>query len=235
MHSISTPAEFSPFASMPSPSIQQNLVVVEPIIAGKSSSSLKTQGSFYLDPTLVTEVEDDYHDDEEPSSPVIGNEAGSSSQYNDYTLTKDGYKSFHGGWVEGITETNDIYYYNVHTGQSSWNLPDLVEKEKTSSSGEFSRDQNNEPHTNGATDNQGYWDEHQPTSYDYQELPTYYDSAAYDQTDYQIVPVSDSSLQPYDNYDSQWTMSEALGIGNFRILTQFTVLDICVYFCRPYC
>ncbi len=211
-------AEFSQFTSLQSPSVQLIVAATEPISSaitvGKSSSSLKSQGSFYLDPLVVTEIDYDDREEEEPPSQTVDTEAV-SSQYKDYTVTKEGYKSFRGGWIEGVTDNNDIYYYNIHTGQSSWNLPDLLEKEQVASSPEFHSDGNNASYPDDGTDGQAYWDESQPTSYDYA------------QADYQLVPASDS-LQPYDNYDSQWTMSEALGIGSCN----FCVLLIFLYICN---
>ena len=41
-----------------------------------------------------------------------------------YKLTPEGYKSFHGGWIEGISEDQHVYYYNTVTGESSWHLPE---------------------------------------------------------------------------------------------------------------
>jgi hypothetical protein len=52
----------------------------------------------------------------------------------EYSLTAEGYKSFHGGWIEGMSEKNEVYYYNVKTGQSSWHLPDLVNEEGSQAS-----------------------------------------------------------------------------------------------------
>lgn len=41
-----------------------------------------------------------------------------------YKLTPEGYKSFYGGWIEGLSEDQHVYYYNTITGESSWHLPD---------------------------------------------------------------------------------------------------------------
>ena len=41
-----------------------------------------------------------------------------------YKLTPEGYKSFHGGWIEGLSEDQHVYYYNTVTGESSWHLPE---------------------------------------------------------------------------------------------------------------
>jgi hypothetical protein len=47
-----------------------------------------------------------------------------------YQLTPEGYKSFTGGWIEGVSEENHVYYYNVKTGASSWHLPTMAELEE---------------------------------------------------------------------------------------------------------
>lgn len=41
-----------------------------------------------------------------------------------YKITPEGYKSFYGGWIEGMSEDNHVYYYNTITGESAWQLPD---------------------------------------------------------------------------------------------------------------
>lgn len=42
-----------------------------------------------------------------------------------FKLDENGYKSFKGGWIEGMSEDQQTYYYNVATGDSAWQLPDL--------------------------------------------------------------------------------------------------------------
>lgn len=91
-----------------------------------------------LDPNMVTEVVDDYEDDQNSPSHA-GNKSlqqGSlhspsmrkDSHYH-FTYTADGYKSFKGGWIEGVDNENNVYYYNTVTGGSSWTLPpDLTEE-----------------------------------------------------------------------------------------------------------
>lgn len=44
-----------------------------------------------------------------------------------FFVTKTGYKSFVGGWVEGISDDGNVYYYNTITGESSWQLPGVKE------------------------------------------------------------------------------------------------------------
>eukprot|EP00981_Chlorochromonas_danica_P005459 scaffold1091_cov164-Ochromonas_danica.AAC.82 len=54
-----------------------------------------------------------------------------SASPHDYTLTRDGFKSFSGGWIEGLSEKNEVYFYNFRTGESAWNLPALLEGEQS--------------------------------------------------------------------------------------------------------
>jgi hypothetical protein len=72
-----------------------------------------------LDPTMVTQV--DYDDDNED------NEDNDKGTEHPFVLTKEGYKSFHGGWIEGTTEQNEKYFYNLKTGASAWHLPALLD------------------------------------------------------------------------------------------------------------
>jgi hypothetical protein len=88
-------------------------------------SSIKPENNFNIDPTWVTEVT------EEGGDAAVDDDGSFVKQQQEpaFTYTKDGYKSFRGGWVEGISEKNEIYYYNVKTGASSWHLPDLLNEE----------------------------------------------------------------------------------------------------------
>lgn len=113
-----------------------------------------TGGSFRLDPALVTEVEDDYVEDDFEQAHAGGYSDDHSHSHGAaaaaarshmlppkgdptidlptlarhpskrrFSVTADGYKSFKGGWIEGLSEDNNIYYYNIRTGESSWHLP----------------------------------------------------------------------------------------------------------------
>lgn len=33
------------------------------------------------------------------------------------------YRSFRGGWIEGLSEQGEVYFYNTRTGESAWELP----------------------------------------------------------------------------------------------------------------
>jgi hypothetical protein len=48
---------------------------------------------------------------------------GFANLFNRQSIDKNGYKSFKGGWIEGLSEEGHVYYYNTITGNSSWQLP----------------------------------------------------------------------------------------------------------------
>jgi hypothetical protein len=104
--------------------------VSETATAQNPAPTLKRHASLHLDPNLVTEVEyEDDEDDENKSktpSPTADNVVNKSPSY---IITKEGYKSFRGGWIEGVTENNETYYYNLKSGASAWHLPELIEQE----------------------------------------------------------------------------------------------------------
>ena len=68
-----------------------------------------------------------------PSGPWGGPPAGGPGVYThtlpkhpsrrSFSVTSEGYKSFRGGWIEGLSEDGHVYYYNTATGESSWHLP----------------------------------------------------------------------------------------------------------------
>eukprot|EP01038_Epipyxis_sp_PR26KG_P008891 gene8891-11991_t len=94
-------------------------------------SPIRSMDSFYLDPGLVTEVKE--YDDGEAEEDYAHHDSFNGSMHSfskspqpspaKFKLTKDGYKSFRGGWIEGLSEHGETYYYNTMTGESSWHLP----------------------------------------------------------------------------------------------------------------
>ncbi len=152
----------------------------------KSAPPLKRHASLHLDPNIVTEVE--YEDDEEEenkikiSSPV----EDATNKSPSYVITKEGYKSFRGGWIEGVTENNETYYYNIKSGQSAWNLPDLIEQE---------------------VDDPVESLDNVPTVATVDDPNAYYDENAYNASN------DLNAVQSY-NADSNWNMSDALGIDH---------------------
>ena len=66
------------------------------------------------------------YSDSEPNNSRV-NSAADRSRPNSrrFKIDADGYKSFKGDWIEGVSENNEKYYYNKSTGESSWHLPDL--------------------------------------------------------------------------------------------------------------
>ena len=88
-----------------------------------------------LDPAMVTEVAEtdvDYEEDEQAdqvASPVRSPLKRSAST-KAFSFTKEGYKSFVGGWVECYTDEGTVYYYNTASGESSWHIPGAREEDE---------------------------------------------------------------------------------------------------------
>lgn len=97
-------------------------------------SLVANSNSLQLDPAYVTEVADiDDYDEEESHDKVLSitapkNKALQSTK--SFTFTKDGYKSFIGGWVECFGEDGVKYYYNTASGESSWVIPGAKEEDE---------------------------------------------------------------------------------------------------------
>jgi len=93
-----------------------------------SSKSGSNLGSFYdLGVTMVGDVsdidDDDVTDIGSEGRPQLMRKMSSKR----FFVTKTGYKSFVGGWVEGLSDEGQVYYYNTITGESSWHLPGVTE------------------------------------------------------------------------------------------------------------
>mmetsp|Transcript_15647 Transcript_15647/g.21453 ORF Transcript_15647/g.21453 Transcript_15647/m.21453 type:complete len:1759 (-) Transcript_15647:115-5391(-) len=69
-----------------------------------------------------TDLDDDTNSEYSSALPYTPKTVKSTRSFK-YKLTPEGYKSFHGGWIEGVSEENHVYYYNTVTGESSWHLP----------------------------------------------------------------------------------------------------------------
>jgi hypothetical protein len=115
----------SPFDSTFQPSMSA-------VVANNSSTLV-------LDPALVTEVADadgDYDDEESADqlaaaiAPPPKRSLARSSSTKQFSFTKEGYKSFIGGWVECFTEEGTVYYYNTASGESSWTIPGAKEEDE---------------------------------------------------------------------------------------------------------
>jgi len=203
-----------------------------------SATSLKSQNSFVLDPTWVTEVNDDYEEDVEEQSQH-------SATNHPYTLTKEGYKSFRGGWIEGVSESNEIYYFNVQTGQSSWNLPKLIENENSTSDSNDNHEVVGEQFSGGipndnevnAVPSENYYEDYYYPEYENETGEYHPDSYINYESPVETGTENDYALQQYQP-ESQWTMSEALGIDHIadfqpdvkpRAIPTYATLEVQAY------
>lgn len=152
-----------------------------------TASTLPRTASIRFDPGMVTVIEDDYNDDDEEAKPA---------QQPSFAITKEGYKSFRGGWIESTTENNEPYFYNLKTGASAWNLPELIEHEAEDPvQSIYDQPQAVVPYQGADQYNQDpYYD---PNNYPQEE--EYPQDVPYD------LPV------PYKS-DGTWKISDALGI-----------------------
>jgi hypothetical protein len=118
---LASSMDFSHYNSLPyhpTNSLQQ-----PPPPSGRPTHPRMHTTSSHLDLILsdIPMVESDYYEESHEHTPT--------RDCNDYTLTKDGYKSFSGGWIEGLSENQEVYFYNFRTGESAWHLPDLIENQ----------------------------------------------------------------------------------------------------------
>ena len=100
----------------------------KPKLIKAASMSGSNLGSLYdLGVTMVADVsdidDDDVSDIGMEDRPPLMRKMSSKR----FFVTKTGYKSFVGGWVEGLSDEGQVYYYNTITGESSWHLPGVAE------------------------------------------------------------------------------------------------------------
>eukprot|EP01032_Pedospumella_encystans_P014699 gene14700-16862_t len=98
------------------------------------SAYLQNSQSLQLDANYVTEVADaqdyDSAEEEDKFAPNASKQKtlARTASTKAFTFTKEGYKSFVGGWVECFTEDGNKYYYNTANGESSWQIPGAKEE-----------------------------------------------------------------------------------------------------------
>ncbi|KAJ1439299.1 hypothetical protein B484DRAFT_427770 [Ochromonadaceae sp. CCMP2298] len=186
---------------------------------------------------LVTEVEDvDIDEDEGEEGYEEGEGLGTlpstlrRQSSRAFSYTKDGYKSFANGWVEGQSEEGHAYFWNITSGESSWTLPgaregdeeELIDdhRETVGVEGEWGGEEKVPVHEPSNTFAHSY--EYDPEAYtDYPEggyqdgseyyqgsqlqveQHAYHDAYAYDNTAYDTEAVYyDEAGHPY-HYDAQ--------------------------------
>jgi hypothetical protein len=201
------------------------------------SLTLNNSSTLQLDPALVTEVADveggDYDEDEGADQvtaavPPAQGKRGLArvNSTKQFSFTKEGYKSFVGGWVECFTEDGSVYYYNTASGESAWKLPGARDEDEEEMVEDLRDD---EPEAPPAP---AYQPQHQhqqyaqqpsntfAQSYDEYGYPTsnaeyWYDEAG--QAHYYDQPQDGYGAQGYEAYSAQqypagqWQLSDALG------------------------
>lgn len=188
-----TDSYYQPAQSLPLPA-QSHYPVHHPAQALDSFfGDLPQIESDYDHPAQADPAQDQY-----PAQAVLPNHTA-------YTLTADGYKSFRGGWIEGASDAGEVYYYNIHTGQSAWNLPSLASAEGV-------------PSIEEVDEGAGY-DEYPAGGYEQYPSDSYaYPSDGYDQSAGGYEYPTDGYANPSDGYayppystDGSWAMADALG------------------------
>lgn len=169
--------------------LMNNSTYSRSVFVGENSSKVLPPNSLNLDPAIVTEVDDiddidsigSSHNNSSNANQSTGKLYLNSSKKSFYKLTKDGYKSFSGGWIEGASDENHIYYYNTITGASSWHLPVEIGGVEEGNE-EYEEPPSQEHHTYDPTHNfeQVYGNDNQQYDYtNYYQNPdgtyTYYD------------------------------------------------------------
>lgn len=95
----------------------------------KNSNTGIRAAALSLDPAIFQEVEEEYDVADENSVLMQINHLQAADEREkevDNLADPDpwvNFKSFKGGWIEGISSDGHIYYYNTVTGESTWKLP----------------------------------------------------------------------------------------------------------------